>query len=297
MSFLARFLRGRSEPAHDTIADEADALAATPDAPEPTPEPPPEPPAPAAIPCPSCARLIDPPPVRTRKCPHCREIVVVRRTEGRTVYLTEGAVLVFEAERQREADIAAWTTQRAGWLRLARGVGAPEDRRRRIVARTVSAESVVDARALYQAAAAKARHAAARAGNLDVVARIGREEAAALYHAAGSPVPVPEDIAAVHAAAMVALLKSLKATGTHAEIVGGSCCPACRSDDGRAFAIKDEVRTPRLPHDGCPRGLCACEWWLGVAAPKRKRRRTPRPMTAGASPTDAPSVEPADVPG
>ena len=120
--------------------------------------------------------------------------IIVRRTDGRTVYLTEAAVEVFEAERQREADMATWTTQRAQWLRLARGVGAPEDRRGRIAARPVSAESVADARALYLAAAAKDRKEAARMGAWDIAARIGREEAMALYREAGSPVPVPADI-------------------------------------------------------------------------------------------------------
>jgi hypothetical protein len=110
-------------------------------------------------------------------------------------------------------------------------------------------------------------------GAWDIAARIGREEAMALYREAGSPVPVPDEIAEVHANAMTALLRSLKGTGTHAEIVGGSCCAACRQDDGRAFAIADEIRHPRLPHAGCPRGLCACEWWIGVTPPKKRRRR------------------------
>ena len=159
---------------------------------------------------------------------------------------------MFEAERQREADMAAWTTQRAQWLRLAKGVGAPEDRRGRIAARPVSAESVADARALYLAAAAKDRKEAARMGAWDIAARIGREEAMALYREAGSPVPVPDEIAEIHANAMSALLRSLKGTGTHAEIVGGSCCAACRADDGRAFAIAEELRHPRLPHRWLP---------------------------------------------
>ena len=46
---------------------------------------------------------------------------------------------------------------------------------------------------------------------------------------------------------MPALLRS-KGTGTHAEIVGGGCCATCRKDDGQAFAIKEELRAPRLPH-------------------------------------------------
>jgi hypothetical protein len=243
--------------------------------------PPPAPAAPAAIACPSCARLVDPPPVRNRRCPHCREMIVVRRTGGRTVYLTEAAVEVFEAQRRREANVAAWTAARAERLRLARTVRAPDDRRQRIAAKPIGEEVVAEARTLYLSAATKAAQAARRAGNLDDVARIGRERAWALYQEAGSPVPPPEEIAKLHADAMMALLRSLRVMGTHAEVVGGTCCPACRRDDGRAFAIADELRTPRLPHAGCPRGLCPCEWWVG-GTPKKKRTRRKHAATPSA---------------
>jgi hypothetical protein len=276
MSFLSRLLRRGPAPGGDVPdGEDAPAIAhADPPGPEASHEvAPAAPPVPEAIACPSCARLVDPPPVRTRKCPHCRRPIIVRRTDGRTVYLTEAAVEVFKAERQREADMAAWTTQRAQWLRLAKGVGASQERRGRIAARPVSAESVADARALYLASAAKERKEAARLGAWDIAARIGREEAMALYREAGSPIPVPDEIAEIHTNAMSGLLRSLKGTGTHAEIVGGSCCAACRADDGRAFAIADELRHPRLPHAGCPRGLCPCEWWIGVTPPKKRRSR------------------------
>ncbi len=195
------------------------------------------------------------------------------------MYLTEAAVEVFEAERRREADVAAWTQARAQWLRRARLVGAPEDRRQRIADRPVSAEAVADARALYLANAARAAKAARQRRTWDEVARIEREQAAALHQDAGSPVPLPEEIASLQAGAMTAMLRSLRPLGTHAEIVGGTCCPACRADDGRAFPIAEELRTPRLPHAGCPRGLCPCEWWVG-GTPKKKRTRRRRSTPA-----------------
>lgn len=278
MSFLFR-LRRRSATREEPIPD-GPVEPELESEPEPEPEPEPVPVRPAGIACPSCARIVDPPPVRTRKCPHCRQPIVVRRMGGRTVYLTEAAVEVFEAERRREANAERWTEQRADWLRLARGVGAPADRAARISARHLTEEAVAEARALYVAAAVRTEKAAARAHDWDVVARTGREHAAALYRDAGSPVPVPDDIAAIHASAMMALLRFQVGTGTHAEIVGGTCCAACRNDDGRAFPIKEELRTPRLPHGDCPRGLCACEWWLGATPPARKRRRKPRPPTS-----------------
>jgi hypothetical protein len=280
MRFLARFLHPRDPSASESpAAGRPEGEAPAPDGPDgesaavrPTTT---IPQAPDGVACPSCARIVSPAPVRPRKCPFCRRTIVVRRTGGRTVYLTEAAVEVFEAERRREADIAGWTARRAEWLRLAQGVGADPARVARIVGRHLAPETVAEARSLYVTAAAKVQKDAAKAGHWDVAARVGREQAAALYLDAGSPVPVPEDVLALHSRAMIAMLRSQAGTGTHAEIIGGRCCAACRGDDGKAFPIKDELRTPRLPHSGCPRGLCPCEWWLAVTPPLRKRRRSP----------------------
>jgi hypothetical protein len=229
--------------------------------------------------CPSCAVLLDPPPARTRRCPRCRHVIVVRRVDGRTVYLTEAAVEVFEAERRREADLVRWSAERAEWLRLATIAGAPADRIARVAGHHLEAATVDEARALYTGTAERAIKTALKAHDLGSASRTGRELAAALHRAAGSPAPPDPETAAIHAAAMTALLRSIGGSATHAELVGSACCAPCRRDDGRAFKIADELRTPRLPHEGCPRGICACEWWVGVPAPKRARRRpkTPAP--------------------
>ncbi len=44
--------------------------------------------------------------------------------------------------------------------------------------------------------------------------------------------------------------------------------------------IAAELKTPRLPHDGCSKGLCACDWWIAQAAPKKPRRRKVTPTNA-----------------
>ena len=273
MSFIARLLRRPAAGPAAAIRDPTDATDANepraPAAPAPAP---PAPVQPGAA-CPSCGTLLVPPPARTRRCPRCRQAIVIRRTDGRTVYLTEAAVEVFEAQRRHESDVATWTAARREWLRLARGVGAPEDRRRRIEAHAVTVEAVEDAKTLYLSAATKAAHTAKTARDWNAVARILGERAGALYREAGSPVPPHDEIVAIHADAMTAMLRSLRGTGTHAEVVGSTCCQGCRADDGRAFAIADELRTPRLPHPGCPRGLCACEWFVAGTPKKRRTRR------------------------
>ena len=242
-----------------------------------TPPPPPATSAPAPVvataACPNCGVVLDPPPTSTRLCPRCRRRIVVRHVDGRAIYLTEASVEVFEAEREREAAVGEWTRQRRSWLQLARGVGAPADRRRRLEKGPLTEATVQSARSLYLITVDHAVRAARRDKRWDEVARLRQRQAAALFEEAGSVLPPVDEVLALHREAMAANLRALEAVSREAELVGASCCAACRADDERIFKIADELRTPRLPHAGCPRGLCACDWWPIVRKPVTKRRR------------------------
>ena len=98
-----------------------------------------------------------------------------------------------------------------------------------------------------------------------------------MYAAAGSPIPPPDDAVELHREGMVALLRSFAAPGSGAELVGAGCCKVCRVDDGKVFKITEELTARRLPHAGCTRGICACDWWIGVVERKRRSRRPGRP--------------------
>lgn len=197
----------------------------------------------------------------------------MRHSEGRAIYLTEASVEVFEAERHREVEMLEWTRERREWLRLARLVGAPADRRRRLGAAPLTAATIESARSLYLITVEHAVRTARRDKRWDDVARMRQRQAAALFEEAGSVLPLAEEVLALHREAMVANLRALAAVSREAELVGASCCAACRADDERIFKIVDELRTPRLPHAGCPRGLCACDWWPIIRKPVMKRRR------------------------
>jgi uncharacterized Zn finger protein (UPF0148 family) len=252
----------------------------------PPPPPPPEPAPVTWVACPNCGVALDPPPEHTRLCPRCRHRVVVRHSEGRAIYLTEAAVKVFESERQREIDEQTWTRERRSWLQLARLAGAPADRRRRVAAAPLTAAAVKSSRTLYLVAAERAVRAARRGKRWDEVARIRRRQAAALFEEAGGSPPLADEIVVLYREGAAATLRALAGASREAELVGASCCPACRADNERIFRIADELRTPRLPHAGCPRGLCACDWWPALRDPAAKRRRRrASPASPVASPT------------
>ncbi len=247
-----------------------------------------------ALACPSCAALLDPPPVRNRLCPRCRQPIVVRRMGGRIALLTEAAVKVFEAERQRELEERDWTAARRRWLGLARNVKASPARRAKLEAAPLSADVVKSSRALYLTTAERAVKVARRERRWGDVGRILREEAAALYDEAGTPIPPPDEIAGVHREGMVAVLRSLQPFAKAVELVSNGCCPTCRADDGRTFEIQPEVRAARLPHDGCPKGLCGCDWWPALVEPRKRRRRAPTTAVPARRPTGPAADRPVD---
>lgn len=205
---------------------------------------------------------------------------MVRRVDRRTVYLTAGAVEVFDAERKRDAEELANGERRRGWLRLATSVGAPAARTTKLEASAPTTASVDAARGLYVSTVEAAVRAARKERRWIDLWRMRREQAAALYADAGSPVPPPEDIVALQRDALLGVLRSFGAKAKVVELVSAGCCRICRADDERVFRIVDELRTPRLPHEGCPKGICGCDWWLTTPEPKRKRRRTKRSRPA-----------------
>jgi hypothetical protein len=217
---------------------------------------------------------------------------VVRRLEGRTVYLAETAVAVFDAERERKSNEQAWEVARRRWLALAASVHAPDARRAKIRAAPISAGAVQSALALYMTSAEHTAKVARQEKRWTDVAKIRSDQAAALYAEAGSPLPPPDEAVALYREGKSAILRSIAEHGRHAELVSAGCCRACRADDGKVFRISTELRTPRLPHAECPKGLCTCDWWFAIAVGKPVRRRTATSPAAGPA-TDGAASEPA----
>lgn len=228
--------------------------------------------APVAAACPYCAVLLQPAPASSQRCARCRQRIVVRRVDERAVYLTEAALPVFQAERRRIASAGRLNRDRARWLKLAAAAGAPADRAARLSAAEVSEQVVEGCRTLYMSAVERAFRAARRERRWEDAARIRRTQALALHRAAGSPMPPPEEAVRLHRDGTGAELRGIAEIAREAELVSASCCDACRADDGRIFRIAAELRLPRLPHEGCPRGLCRCRWDLPARSRTTVRR-------------------------
>jgi hypothetical protein len=222
--------------------------------------------------CPYCALILEPPPASSRRCPRCRQRIIVKRVEGRAVYLTEAAVMVFEAERQRIASSSRLTRDRERWLKLAAAAGAPAERTSRLAAAALSEKVVDAARTLYVSTVERAFRAAKRSHDWATASRIRREEAFALYRLGGSPLPPPTALVAMLREGVAAELRGIAGISRDAELVSATCCDICQADDGRIFRIAHQLRVPRLPHEGCPKGLCRCGWDLAARDRTTMRR-------------------------
>ena len=209
--------------------------------------------------------------------------------------LTEKALEVFESERERETNERTWTSERRGWLALAKGLAAPDTRVARLDAAPPSEAVVGASKDLFLAAAERAVRTARRDKRWDQVARIRREQAAALYRASGSAIPPPDEVVALHRAWSEAALRSYGGFGRQVELVAAGCCAICAGDNGRTFRISAELRGQRLPHAGCPKGLCQCDWWP-LPDSKGRGPRVRRQATPSASPAAAPVAELAPLP-
>jgi DNA-directed RNA polymerase subunit RPC12/RpoP len=240
--------------------------------------------APPPVACPYCAVLLQPPPPSSRRCPRCRQRIVVKKATDRTVYLTEAAVPVFEAERRRAIDHRRHVHARDRWLRLATTAGAPEDRVRRLAGQLASEAAVETARALYMTTVDRAFRFARRERRWETAARLRRDQAAALHRVAGRRLPPSDEVVALYREGVSAQLRGISEVAREAELTGPSCCDACAADQGRVFRIAGERRGPRLPHAGCPTGLCRCRWTLAVKdidELRRLMRLRSRPAAAG----------------
>jgi hypothetical protein len=247
------------------------------------------PPPAAPVACPNCAALLQPPPASSRRCPRCRERIVVRRAAGRTVYLTEAALPIYEAERRRAIDHGRYVHPRDRWLRLATAAGAPDERVRQLASGVATEGSVAAARALYMKSVDHAFRTARREHRWESAERIRRDQARVLYRSAGRPQPPPDDIVALYREGVSIRLRGISEVAREAELTSASCCEACAADDGHTFRISGELREPRLPHPGCPDGLCRCRWALAardLAELRRLMRLRPRSKSTGGADRD-----------
>ncbi len=209
--------------------------------------------------CPYCATLLQAPPETDDRCPRCRQLIIVRYVGARQALLAEAVLPFFEAERLNEE---RWAREWDRWLELARDRGVDEDQAPQLAGELISEADVAAVRAWYMSSIDRAFRAAESDGRWEEAARIRYEQAAILSRIAGAPDSPSDEVVRLHRDGLAADLQAIGEVAGDAEVHGQSCCEACRVDDGRVVQIAEELRSPTLPHEDCPDGLCRCRWFL-----------------------------------
>jgi len=246
--------------------------------------------------CPYCATLLQPAPEKDARCPRCRQPIIVRYVGPRVALLAEAVLPFFEAERLREE---RWAHERDRWLELAREREVDDDQLPHLAGELISEADVAAARAWYMSSVDRAFRVAQSDRRWEEAARIRYEQAAVLSRIAGSPNSPSTEVVRLHRDGLAADLQAIGEVATDAEVRGELCCKACAVDDSRVVQVAEELRSPTLPHEACPDGLCRCRWFLTardqelLAALLRRqmgadRRTAPSPVEPG--PDDAMSA-------
>jgi hypothetical protein len=209
--------------------------------------------------CPYCAVLLESPPERDDRCPRCHQLIVVRYIGARMALLAESVLPFFETERRNEE---RWALERDRWLALAREGRTNDGQGPRLAGELISEEDVDAARAWYLSGADRAFHVAESERRWEEAARIRYQQADVLFGINGSPGSPSEEVLWLHRDGLAADLQAIGEVARHAEVRGEACCEACAGDDRRIVEIAEELRSPTLPHEGCPDGLCRCRWFL-----------------------------------
>lgn len=199
--------------------------------------------------CPSCGVILDTFPSRTRKCPSCKQKLVVRtrRSDRAKLLLTESQGRVFDTERSRDAKrnkAIRHSLLHLGCSKRDFELIENELARRFGVALPGDTYCVLANSAIKEPMLNKEWH---RVGMIQWgMARWLYEEGR-------------EHIQMQREAYKADLLHHLSQGRTHVRVVSGSC-NECRKNDGRVFSVSDALNSAIIPNERCKNGWCICLW-------------------------------------
>ncbi len=214
----------------------------------------------APVGCPYCGTIINPPPARSRKCPHCRERIVVRtrRSDGVKLLLTEAAGKEFD--KQRKAEVA-----RNEGIRRSQNIGASIEDFERTEKELTGKWGFAPPRDVFWALANEAVLDAAKKGTAHHLSMVYWEMARLLYDE-GNPRHPHIEMARRASRASIQAYAERGIGGGKVEVLA-TCCQVCDVDNGREYTIAQAIEVLPIPHEACENnGWCRCTWLPGQAA-------------------------------
>ncbi|MCC5954212.1 MAG: hypothetical protein JJU45_19145 [Acidimicrobiia bacterium] len=197
--------------------------------------------------CPACETSLEAVPKRSRKCPHCAETIIVRRSNGNARLLTA------EQDQERKRSAEARANDERVLVRANRiGISDPEfeNRRRELSGQFGRSASAADT---FWSHAGELTLSAARDGEHGREALVRREMAGLLAEEG-------RDWFEQARLAVEAQLRSISWTRPETLMgVGGCTCGPC-TEDRPDMTYAEALRNPPVPHQDCQDPPCQC--WL-----------------------------------
>ncbi len=199
--------------------------------------------------CPHCGTVLDTPPKSSRKCPACRDKIVVRtrRSDGAKLYLTENDAKVYDGERKADAF-------RNKALRAAANIGMDEKAFERKEKELLARSSGWSPGDVFWALAGEKAKEQALAGDLHGLSMTYFHQALWLYDE-GRP------YARLKVESEKARAQSYANGGCQElQVSGGAGCDNCKPFDGRVYPVEEAVKEWPVPSEECTNGWCLCMW-------------------------------------
>lgn len=194
--------------------------------------------------CPACGTVLDPPPTRTRKCPHCSEKITVRTIDGTRYLLSPQQV------REREnAD------RRHIILRFANEIGVDEARFNERAASTTS-----DGDTFWSLANERALELIPEVAYDWLKLRDHYKVMADFLEFEGRD-PSQIDHQSIQAALRYELLSG-RSPDQIMRVVGCECEPCGKGEETYRLGDLDVNGRLPIPHSGCDRDRCKCWFWV-----------------------------------
>lgn len=221
--------------------------------------------------CPHCEAVLDPPPKQSRKCPECRERIIVRThpvSKAKFLLTEEGAAEFDDAKRT----LAARNKVIRGLPVLGVGDGAYDREEQRLAEKFGKSPSPGD---VYWSMANKAVQRLGRdpENNAHQIQQIYWQMGLHRLGEGAAKADVQMSQRESHRWQLTNRLFQFQeaslASRYKAEIRTDTCCTSCGALEGTLYDIEEAIEVLPLPQPECEEDWCTCWWSFRIAGPSR----------------------------
>jgi hypothetical protein len=203
--------------------------------------------------CPYCRAALDPLPAKSRHCPFCKELIIVRTQKGMRILLTQEQATEFEAKRQAEF-------KRNKSIRRTLRLGLTKEEFERKEDELRNRFGVALPGDVFWELANETLTSFANRGDWQRTGQIYFTMALAQYEDGGSYFHVLQEASRASIRHYHSLPEYLRPKRLRILTSRSDSCTSCQQLEGRSFSIQQALDIIPIPNEHCDRGWCRCIW-------------------------------------